>query len=713
MTIIFFLLLFCANGILQAQSDNTGNRYIKRSALVVAVNNYAAFDTLPNALNDGRAMARELKNMGFKVDTSFNPSTQKLKNDLIRWQAKLENSQEALFYFAGHGFSFNDQNYLVPNTNDFDISNEAQVKVNCFSIQQLLDSIERTGVPRQIMILDACRDYTKHVDSKDFGGINYNLKDQRAYGFLYATSTGRQALDGQENSNGIFTGAVLQYMNDKQPFNSVISNIKSSIKTKTSGLQNPSSLISNIDDYCFYEGKECSKVEVSVTADISIINMPVIKPKSVLEATWNKSKDVVEKGEYFEGLLSYTNAIICYKHAIELEDPSGYYKLGCMFQFGNGVNRDLTQALDFFKKGAEFEHIECLYKLGVLYANKNSPFKDIDLALKYYKQAAAKGSFLAMNNLGVIYKEGIVLNRDYAESMKWYQKSAEKGNAIAMHNIAEMYKNGWGVPKDNLKALEWEKKSADAGFAGAMNELGEFYRKGLGVKQALNEALEWYKKGADAGHNYAMYNLGLMYANAIGVKQNYTEALRWYKKAADLGDSYSMIVIGKLYEKGLGVTQDYIEAKKWYEKGLSGDSWAYSCIGYLFEMGYGVPKDYAIAKEWYKMGTAVNDSWAYCYLGKLYENGFGVTKSDAEAIKNYEKAIELDNIGIELSMVFLGDMYSKGKGVKMDKIAALKWYEKAQAIYLDANEDLEKIAELKTKIAELKSKSVAAKKPKK
>jgi uncharacterized caspase-like protein len=230
--------------LINPSNDNTGNRNIKRTALIVAVTDYTGFTPLNNPINDGRAMYHKLSEMGFVVDTLFNPTTSQLNDYLIFWQKdKLEHAKQALFYFAGHGFSIKNENYLVPKTGTFDFTRTTQVENNCIPVKKIIDLMEEADVPIQLLILDACRDYTKNIDYEEFGkSPNYSTK--KPYVILYSTHQGYSALDGPPNSNSYFAKALIKYLNDSRyNFSAMIDAIIDDVYKNTGGLQKPKSNI--------------------------------------------------------------------------------------------------------------------------------------------------------------------------------------------------------------------------------------------------------------------------------------------------------------------------------------------------------------------------------------------------------------------------------------------------------------------------------------
>jgi TPR repeat protein len=588
------------------KEDNKGNRNLKRVALIVAVTDYTAFTPLNNPVNDGRAMYKKLSEMGFVVDTLFNPTISEMNDYLTYWQReKLEHAQQALFYFAGHGFSIKNENYLVPKTKEFDFTKTTQVETNCVSVRRIIDLMEEADVPIQLLILDACRDYARNVNYDEFGkNPMYSIKND--YAILYSTRHGFEALDGPPNTNSFFAQALIKYINDSRySFSAMIDAVIDDVYKATGGKQKPKSS-NGIDHFCFASGTDCKMPESQVLAYAESVekgnSRGILKPDPVEDTTWNNSKTLIKKGDFYAAIGNMPYALACYERAANLKNPKGYYKLGCIYLYGNGVERNYDKAFEYFKKGGDFEDSECLRNIGLYYSDyfEYNNNRDYDLGLKYFKLSANLGNGMAMINVGQAYRDGTGVAQNYTEAMNWYRKSLESGCKDAIFFIACLYKNGEGVEKNYSEAMKLFKHSSEFGNKMASFQVGLFYKKGLGLPQDYSEAFKWFKKAAELGDSNAMFNIGLLYEKGQGVAQDYAEAMKWFKKAAELGSNYSMNNIGTFYEKGRGVAQDYAEAMKWYLKAAeSGNTRSMTSIGDLYKEGKGVQQDYAVAMKWY------------------------------------------------------------------------------------------------------------------
>jgi len=368
-------------------------------------------------------------------------------------------------------------------------------------------------------------------------------------------------------------------------------------------------------------------------------------------------------------------AVKWYRKAAEQGDADAQFKLGFMYINGRGVPQDNAEAVKWFRKVAEQGDAGGQFSLGVMYrAGKGLP-QDNAEAVKWFRKAAEQGDADGQFSLGVMYLEGRGVPQDDTEAVKWFRKAAEQGDAYAQFALGDMYEKGRGVPQDDTEAVKWFRKSAEQGDADAQFALGDMYKKGRGVPQDDTEAVKWYRKAAEQGDVNAQFNLGLIYVKGQGVPQDDVEAVNWYRKAAEQGNAMAQNNLGIMYRDSQGVLQDDVEAVKWLrlaaEQGLSE---AQTGLGFMYREGRGMPQDDTEAVNWYRKAAEQGHAGAQNGLGFMYKEGRGVSQDDEEAVKWNRKAAEQGHAGAQHD---LGFMYREGRGVPQNNSEAVKWYRKA------------------------------------
>jgi len=188
----------------------------KRYALVIGNSAYSKeIGVLKNPANDATDIAQELRSSNFEVQLLINATYVQIREAVRKFHEKLTNGPQdqtiGLFYYAGHGVQFQDENYLVPV--DANVQFEDDIVRMCFPVQKMvLANMERSNSRMNIVILDACRNnpFPAATRSAGSGGLS-EMKRARGSFIAYATAPGSVAADGS-GRNGLYTQELLKAM---------------------------------------------------------------------------------------------------------------------------------------------------------------------------------------------------------------------------------------------------------------------------------------------------------------------------------------------------------------------------------------------------------------------------------------------------------------------------------------------------------------------
>ena len=213
-----------------------------RLALVIGNADYLNTNPLQNPVNDAKAIAEALKDVGFTVMLYLNSDLKTMKKAMDDFGVKLPEYNVGLFYYAGHGMQVKGNNYLIPV--DASLKVEQDVDYDCVDAGRLLGKMEAAGTNTNIVILDACRDNpfarswgTRSVAQTETGLAFMNAPSGSI--IAYATSPGKTASDGT-GKNGLYTEAILQYI--KYPSLSIedfFKNVRIDVEKKSNRTQTP------------------------------------------------------------------------------------------------------------------------------------------------------------------------------------------------------------------------------------------------------------------------------------------------------------------------------------------------------------------------------------------------------------------------------------------------------------------------------------------
>lgn len=178
-----------------------------RIALVIGNQAYPQVP-LANPVNDAQAMGALLGQAGFDVSLVLNTGQAAMRAALDRFAQSVRHpgTQQALFYYAGHGAQVDWKNYLVPV--DVPIRSTADLRERCADLTQLLGSLAAIQGKTFIFILDACReDPFGTAFRTELPGLS-QLDAPVGSLLAYATAPGHVAADGS-GEHGLYTGHLL------------------------------------------------------------------------------------------------------------------------------------------------------------------------------------------------------------------------------------------------------------------------------------------------------------------------------------------------------------------------------------------------------------------------------------------------------------------------------------------------------------------------
>jgi len=94
---------------------------------------------LRNSVNDVRAMAQRLRELGFTVLVHENATKTTMEGAIVEFGRRLAEGGVGAFFYAGHGLQVRGRNYLVPV--DAEIRDEASTRVAAVDVELLLEQM--------------------------------------------------------------------------------------------------------------------------------------------------------------------------------------------------------------------------------------------------------------------------------------------------------------------------------------------------------------------------------------------------------------------------------------------------------------------------------------------------------------------------------------------------------------------------------------------
>lgn len=231
----------------------------ERMALVIGNANYSRA-ALKNPVNDARAVAAALRELGYGVVYRENAAQGDMIDAMREFALKSANSQVRIVFYAGHGAQLKGRNYLVPV--DASFKDEEEVPLKTANVSELIDRLGQAKDGVNIVILDACRNTPFPLATTTRGltaarslapGLAPVAAPLGAKGTLiaYSTAPGSIALDGPGN-NSAFTRHLLANMQiPGLPVEQLFKRVRIAVSEETQQVQIPWETSSLRGDFCF------------------------------------------------------------------------------------------------------------------------------------------------------------------------------------------------------------------------------------------------------------------------------------------------------------------------------------------------------------------------------------------------------------------------------------------------------------------------------
>ena len=242
----------------------------RRVALVIGNGAYKAAPALDNPPVDAKAVAAKLKGLGFEVVEGYDLNMAQMRDAVANFSAALPDAKAAVVYYAGHGVSVDEENYLLPT--DIVLKNPTDLDLGAISVSLLLRQMKREE-RSNILILDACRDNPFAAElarSKSRSVVAERgfsrIADKLASGTLisFATDPGATAQDGPAGEHSPFTKALLDHLEDPGvTVGTMMERVGSEVSTLTNKKQTPWVSSSLTGEFMLKPAAAPEKVEVS------------------------------------------------------------------------------------------------------------------------------------------------------------------------------------------------------------------------------------------------------------------------------------------------------------------------------------------------------------------------------------------------------------------------------------------------------------------
>ena len=228
----------------------TGDVEPERLAILIGNGSYPNVYDTPNAPNDARDIGDKLSEMGFAVVVATDVSKDGFLELLDGMKERLDAADSVVFYYAGHGFQFGGENYLVPTSAR--LENESDIVEQTVKLADVIARLQDRQRPT-LIFLDACRD--NPLGSEREAGLA-QLDGGDSTFIAFATQPGAVTADGDAR-NSPFAQALLAHL--ERPGLSVsdlMIEVRTTVEALTLGRQTPWDQSSLRQQFYFAEAPE-------------------------------------------------------------------------------------------------------------------------------------------------------------------------------------------------------------------------------------------------------------------------------------------------------------------------------------------------------------------------------------------------------------------------------------------------------------------------
>ena len=225
---------------------------MKTLALVIGNNNYYENAKLDNAISDATAMSHIFRRLGFDVIFKQDCFANDYADLLTEFETRIKDFDASIFYFAGHGFEIDGENFLAAIDCQVASPSKYHCGQTCIKLTDVLSILKNNSNKINIVIIDACRKSFDRSGTVAFSPI------QAPKGTLlaFSTSPNEGASDKGFEGHSIFTGAILQYIGrERLSVEELFKKVRKTVYNISEGRQTSWEHTSLIGDYYFNTGQ--------------------------------------------------------------------------------------------------------------------------------------------------------------------------------------------------------------------------------------------------------------------------------------------------------------------------------------------------------------------------------------------------------------------------------------------------------------------------
>lgn len=538
----------------------------QRVALLIGNGGYdgADWDGLNNAANDVERLCDVFAQAGFRVIRLVDVDAAAARKAVDEFAALSAAADTALIYYAGHGFEFGGENYLVP-VDAPRLASKNGLAEHFLPLDALMGAAKAKRF--NLFFLDACRSFDAVVELTDLdpggrdGAVSTIGLPRGGKGVVfYSTVKGSPALDDappETDAISPFAAAIAKYsatpgLELDQYLKIVARDVEERTRPVIDPAQYPVRYGQFREDFFLMPlpaGPAPNPVKPPAGAVIGGIAggaVPAVRARTgairgtpgalllMMPQTMNllagftlERLGTEDEPYLVADLLTRSNVPSLVAAAQTNNDPVAQYLLGYMYEFGVGMPRDLVAARNWLEKSAAQGHPAGQLELGY-FLRAHAP-QEAARARELYEQAAAQDYAKAKSHLGDLLIVEARGERDPAKvaalkarARTLFEQAAAKGHPFAMFALgAHIGETETATTLLNALAAKGNREGDHW-----LCEL-EYYRNALSSAEAERHCT----RGASGGFAGSQFLQARRYADGLGVPKSAREADYWARLA--------------------------------------------------------------------------------------------------------------------------------------------------------------------------------------
>ena len=415
---------------------------------------------LKDPINNARALADELRQHGFEVDSSENLTKEAMRAALDRFYGKIKSGSTALLFFSGYGIQSDRQTYMIPV--NAQIWTEPDVRRDGYSLDSVLAEMNSKGAGVKIAILDASRRNPLERRFRAVAGGLAPVSVPKGTVVMHAAAPGAVVRDGDRR---VFVSELIKEIRGSGRIEEAFNRTLIGVSRASQGEQVPWFSSSPVEEFSFATSVRTPPAPAPIVVEAEKKPVPPAPdPEAGARAAYQSAERTGTKKAWEDFLAKYPSgrhADLAREQVAKLTPPvddpaikeldkqlrlnpndaAAYYKRGQLYaqyeDFGRAV-KDFDMVIRLAPKDAEAFNNRCW--VNAMIGELQSALKDCDNALALrpsYLDALDSRGFVKLkmaqpSNAIADYDAALRINPKHASSL--YGRGIAKlriGNTVA------------------------------------------------------------------------------------------------------------------------------------------------------------------------------------------------------------------------------------------------------------------------------------------